>query len=70
MLSRCSKPSVSREGNPFLEILFGGKYLNPQVSIGTVIGSLLGIIAVGYIAHLYPVAVALKIQPVRAMQTE
>jgi len=27
-------------------------------------------IAVGFIAHLYPVSLALKIQPVRAMQEE
>ncbi len=57
-------------GNPFLEVLFGGKYLNPSVSLGTILGSLVGIIAVGYLAHLYPVSVALKIQPVRAMQSE
>jgi putative ABC transport system permease protein len=57
-------------GNPFLEVLFGGKYLNPSVSFGTILGSLAGIIAVGYLAHLYPVSVALKIQPVRAMQSE
>ncbi len=57
-------------GNPFLEVLFGGKYLNPSVSLGTILGSLAGIIAVGYLAHLYPVSVALKIQPVRAMQSE
>lgn len=57
-------------GNPFLEVLFGGKYLNPQITAASLIGSLAGIILVGYVAHLYPVSVALKIQPVRAMQSE
>lgn len=57
-------------GNEFFEILFGGKYLSPIVTPASFAGAVLGMIAVGYIAHLYPVSVALKIQPVRAMQTE
>lgn len=56
--------------NQFLEILFGGPVLKPVATLGSIIGSLVLIVAVGLLAHLYPVAVALRIQPVRAMQSE
>ncbi len=56
--------------NQFFEILFGGKVLKAFVDPMSVVGSLILIVAVGIAAHFYPVAVALRIQPVRAMQTE
>ncbi|MCX7023874.1 MAG: FtsX-like permease family protein [Spirochaetes bacterium] len=59
-----------KAGSQFLVILFGGKTLSPIIGAGSVIGSLALILAVGYLAHFYPVSVALKIQPVRAMQNE
>jgi len=57
-------------GNPFLAVLFGGKYLSPFVTPVSFFAAILAMVAVGYIAHLYPVSVALKIQPVRAMQND
>ncbi|HWR11775.1 MAG TPA: FtsX-like permease family protein [Rectinemataceae bacterium] len=57
-------------GNSFLEVLFGGKYLAPTVTPISFFAAILAMVAVGYIAHLYPVSVALKIQPVRAMQQD
>ena len=57
-------------GNPFLEVLFGGKFLSPFVTPANFIAAILAMVAVGYIAHLYPVSVALKIEPVRAMQND
>ena len=51
----------------FLQVLFGGSVLTPVVSTGSVLVSLLMVIVVGIIASLYPVSVALKIEPVRAM---
>jgi len=57
-------------GNPFLEVLFGGKYMSPFVTPLSFLAAILAMVAVGYIAHLYPVSVALKIEPVRAMQQE
>jgi putative ABC transport system permease protein len=56
--------------NPFLEILFAGKVLRPMVDPMSAIWSLVLVAAVAVAAHLYPVSLALKIQPVRAMQTE
>ena len=57
-------------GNPFLEVLFGGKFLSPFVTPLSFFAAILAMVAVGYIAHLYPVSVALKIEPVRAMQND
>ncbi|HBE45958.1 conserved membrane hypothetical protein [uncultured spirochete] len=56
--------------NQFFLILFGGKYMNPIVSAGNMITAIVVMVVVGFIAHLYPVSLALKIQPVRAMQEE
>jgi putative ABC transport system permease protein len=57
-------------GNPFLKILFAGTVLHMSVSPVSVIGSLVLVGIVAVIAHLYPVSLALKVEPVRAMQSE
>lgn len=54
--------------NVFFEILFGGKVLHPAPSPGAIVASLVVVIAIGVVASLYPVRIALKIQPVKAMQ--
>ncbi|MEN6499634.1 MAG: FtsX-like permease family protein [Rectinema sp.] len=56
--------------NPFFLVLFGGTYMNPVATAGNVLTAILVMILVGFIAHLYPVSLALKIQPVQAMQEE
>ncbi len=56
--------------NQFFLVLFGGKYMNPVATGGNVLMAILAMVLVGFIAHLYPVSLALKIQPVRAMQEE
>jgi putative ABC transport system permease protein len=56
--------------NEFLKILFAGKVLHTSVGIGSVAWSLVLVALVAVAAHLYPVSLALKVQPVRAMQTE
>jgi putative ABC transport system permease protein len=57
-------------GNPFLAVLFGGKYLSPYITVLNFIGGIVGMVAVGYVAHLYPVSVALRIKPVQAMRND
>jgi putative ABC transport system permease protein len=57
-------------GNSFVELLFGGKVLHLVPRLGSFVSTILMVFAVGYLAHLYPVSVALKIEPVRAMQNE
>jgi putative ABC transport system permease protein len=59
-----------KAGNPFLTILFGGPVLRLGVSGGTVIAALAAVAVLSVLAHIYPVVVALRVQPVRAMQTE
>jgi putative ABC transport system permease protein len=57
-------------GNPFLAVLLGGKYLSPLATPQNVLFSILGMVLVGWLAHLYPVSVALRIEPVEAMRND
>jgi putative ABC transport system permease protein len=59
-----------KASNSLLKILFGGEYLHLTLSAGAVVSTLLMVAAVSFLAHIYPVMVALRIQPVRAMQAE
>ncbi|MBN1699434.1 MAG: ABC transporter permease [Spirochaetales bacterium] len=54
--------------NIFFEIIFGGKILYPAVSLPSIAMSLAIIVGIGILASLYPVSIALRIQPVRAIQ--
>ncbi|GAB1433085.1 FtsX-like permease family protein [Spirochaetota bacterium] len=54
--------------NEFLQILFGGKMLRTSIDPLSLLWSLLLIILVGVVSSFYPVSVALRIQPVQAMQ--
>ncbi|TVQ24135.1 MAG: ABC transporter permease [Spirochaetaceae bacterium] len=56
--------------NTFLTILFAGPELKPIASGSSIVSALVVVSAVGLIAHLYPVAVALRIAPIRAIQSE
>lgn len=56
--------------NMFFEIIFGGKVLYPVISMATIIQSLVIIVLIGIISSLYPVSIALKIQPLRAIHAQ
>jgi len=56
--------------NEFAQLLLGGKFMHLVPSFGSFIGTILAVFLVGWLAHLYPVSIALKIQPVKAMQSE
>jgi len=56
--------------NVFLQILFGGGVLHPTLSLSSVAYAFATVILIGILAHLYPVLIALRITPVRAIQTE
>ena len=56
--------------NPFFEILFGGPVLHPALPVSSLLYALAIMVAIGLVASLYPVAVALRIQPVQAIRTE
>ncbi len=56
--------------NTFAKLLLGGETIHLVPSLGSYIGTLIAIFGVAWFAHLYPVSVALRIQPVKAMQAE
>ena len=51
----------------FLQVLFGGPVLSPVLNAGSIVTNLGLVTAVGVLASLYPVSVALRIEPVKAM---
>ncbi len=53
--------------NQILILLFGGTSLHPEISIGNLIVSVIAALVLGTIAWIYPVRLALHIQPVRAI---
>ena len=53
--------------NPLLATLFGGNIVRPTVGARAVVHHLFGAAAIGSLAWIYPVSLALKIQPVAAM---
>jgi putative ABC transport system permease protein len=56
--------------NAFLKLLFAGPVLHTSASLASIAWSLVLVGLVAVVAHLYPVSLALKIEPVRAMQSE
>jgi ABC-type lipoprotein release transport system permease subunit len=59
-----------KAGNSFLQILFGGPKLILSMT-PVAVGLTLALVAVvSLLAHIYPVMVALRVQPVQAMQAE
>ncbi len=56
--------------NAFFEILFGAKLLRPVLSWVGIFQALLMMIGIGLLSSLYPVSVALKIQPVQAIKVD
>ena len=56
-----------RATNQFLQILLGGDVFRPMISVSAILSSVGMVSLVGILASLYPVAVALKISPLEAM---
>jgi putative ABC transport system permease protein len=56
--------------NPYLKALFGTSRLHPSATLATALGHALFSIALGLVAVVYPVRMALKILPVQAMARE
>jgi ABC-type lipoprotein release transport system permease subunit len=54
--------------NTILQLLVGGTSLKPVISASALGTAVLVIVMIGIIAHLYPVAIALKIPPIRAIR--
>jgi putative ABC transport system permease protein len=58
-----------KAGNSLVEILFAGPVLRPVVNLSTLAADLAVVLAIGILANIYPVYVALKIQPVKAISS-
>lgn len=61
---------ISAGDNGLLVMLFGGNVLHLSPAIPSFVSSVILVFIVGYLAHLYPVSLALKIQPVKAIQAD
>jgi putative ABC transport system permease protein len=56
--------------NDLVKMLFGGPTLTLVPKLSSFIAAIVAMFAVGYLAHLFPVSVALKVEPVKAMGNE
>lgn len=59
-----------RAPNIFLEALFAGRVLVPSISAGAAVKAFASVFGMSVLSSLYPIAVALRIRPVVAMQGE
>lgn len=58
-----------RAPNELIAVLVGGSVLRPAVTAAALVQSFLLVVAVGFLASLYPVVLALRVSPIRAMQS-
>jgi len=56
--------------NDFLQVLFGSALLKPNLSLDQVVLSLGYALLIGLISWIYPVSIALKVSPLKAISTE
>ena len=54
----------------FLAVIYGGSVLRPAVSAGPIAVSVLLILVMGLVSWIYPVALALKVTPLKAISAE
>jgi putative ABC transport system permease protein len=54
----------------FLAVIFGGKILKPVVSLKPLLTSMGLILLIGSVSWIYPVALALKVSPLKAITTD
>jgi putative ABC transport system permease protein len=54
--------------NLFFEAVFAGKKLVPRISVGAAIRAFIWIFGMSILSSLYPIAIALRIRPIVAMQ--
>jgi ABC-type lipoprotein release transport system permease subunit len=55
--------------NEIFELLFGGSVLRPALNFNSILFAYLVMAGIGFLSSLYPVSIAMKIQPVQAMQS-
>lgn len=55
--------------NVFFELIYGGKVLQPELSISSVILSIVVILVVGVVSSTYPTSIVMKTSPLKAMES-
>lgn len=55
--------------NIFFEIIFGGPVLRPELSLSSVIISLVVVVVVGVVSSTYPTSIVMKTSPLTAMES-
>lgn len=55
--------------NMFLEIIYGGPVLRPELSMSSVLTSFVVILIVGIVSSTYPTAIVMKTSPLKAMES-
>ena len=55
--------------NMFLEIIYGGPVLRPELSLSSVLTSFVVIVVVGIVSSTYPTAIVMKTSPLKAMES-
>jgi len=55
--------------NMFLEIIYGGPILRPELSMSSVLTSIVVIVVVGIVSSTYPTAIVMKTSPLKAMES-
>lgn len=55
--------------NIFMEMIYGGKVLRPELSISSVVMSLVVILVVGVVSSSYPTSIVMKTSPLKAMES-
>jgi putative ABC transport system permease protein len=58
-----------KASNVFFEIIYGGPELRPELSLSSVLLSLVVIVAVGAISSAYPTALVMRTSPLKAMES-
>jgi len=56
--------------NDFLQILFGAATLKPNLSLDQMVLALVYTAFIGLVSWVYPVSIALKVSPMKAITTE
>lgn len=56
--------------NRIIELIFGGSTLRPVLTAKALLAGLLGALAIGGVAVIFPIRLALRVQPLRAMVSE
>jgi putative ABC transport system permease protein len=56
--------------NDFLQVLFGSANLKPNLSLGQMLLSIGYTLFIGMVSWIYPVSIALKVSPLKAISTE